>query len=163
MRLNQVVKKFLPAIIAVLMCMSQMTVAQQKGHKKQTRRAAPAAEEKHGPRKRLERDAAIVQVIKEVSPERIQQNIEKLASFYTRNTLSVNNPDAATSDRGIVAARNWIKSEFERYAAACGGCLEVKTDTFVQPTGADHRPPRYRMSMPSSGAPTRNRRSAFTW
>jgi hypothetical protein len=54
-------------------------------------------------------------------------------SFGTRSTLSVNNPNAATSDQGIVAARNWIKSEFDRYSAACGGCLEVKTDTFLEP------------------------------
>ncbi|MHB1225555.1 MAG: hypothetical protein ACYC2G_16125, partial [Gemmatimonadaceae bacterium] len=27
--------------------------------------------------------------------------------------------------RGIGAARRWIRSEFDRVAAACGGCLEV--------------------------------------
>jgi hypothetical protein len=32
-----------------------------------------------------------------------------------------------------VAAREWIRSEFERYSKACGGCLEVKTDEFVEP------------------------------
>ena len=37
--------------------------------------------------------------------------------------------------RGIGAAREWIKSEFERYSKQCGGCLEVKTDGFLeQPT-----------------------------
>ena len=78
-----------------------------------------------------ERDAAIVQAMRDVSPQQIQQTIAKLVSFGTRHTLSVNNPNAATSAQGIVAARNWIKSEFERYSAECGGCLEVKTDTFV--------------------------------
>ncbi len=78
------------------------------------------------------KDDAIVQIIHAVSGRQIQQTIEKLVSFGTRNTLSVNNPDAATSPTGIVAARNWIKSEFERYSEACGGCLEVKTDTFVE-------------------------------
>lgn len=77
-------------------------------------------------------DSAIAQAIREVSPAQIQQTIAKLASFGTRHTLSVNNPGAATSDQGIVAARNWIKSEFERYSALCNGCLEVKTDTFIQ-------------------------------
>jgi hypothetical protein len=66
-----------------------------------------------------------------VSAQQVQQTIDKLVSFGTRHTLSVNNPNAATSVQGIVAARNWIKSEFERYSAECGGCLEVKTDTFV--------------------------------
>jgi hypothetical protein len=79
----------------------------------------------------LERNPAIVQAMHEVSSAQIQQTLAKLVSFGTRHTLSVNNLNAATSDQGIVAARNWIKSEFERYSAQCGGCLEVKTDTFV--------------------------------
>ena len=78
-----------------------------------------------------ERDPVIVQALREVSPQQIQQTIAKLVSFGTRHTLSVNNVNAATSAQGIVAARNWIKSEFERYSAECGGCLEVKTDTFL--------------------------------
>ncbi|HJX85097.1 MAG TPA: M28 family peptidase, partial [Candidatus Angelobacter sp.] len=87
-------------------------------------------------------DPTIVQIMREVSPQHVQQTIVKLAGFYTRHTLSVNNPDAATSERGAIAARTWIKSEFERYSAACGGCLEVKTDTFTeQPTGARSRIP----------------------
>jgi len=77
-------------------------------------------------------DPEIAKAIREVSPAQIQQTIAKLVSFGTRHTLSVNNPGAATSDQGIVAARKWIKSEFERYSAACGGCLEVKTDNFIQ-------------------------------
>lgn len=94
---------------------------------------------------RMTKDDAIVHIIHDVSPEQIKQNDEKLVSFGTRNTLSVNNPGAATSDKGIVAARNWIKSEFERYSAACGGCLEVKTDTFIQ----QPRGPRDRVNKPT--------------
>jgi hypothetical protein len=82
------------------------------------------------------RDPVIAQAIREVSPAQIQQTIAKLVGFGTRHTLSVNNSGAATSDQGIVAARQWIKSEFERYSAQCGGCLEVQTDTFVQPPGS---------------------------
>ena len=37
------------------------------------------------------------------------------------------------------AAREWIKSEFERYSNDCGGCLEVKTDSFTEPA-ADRIP-----------------------
>lgn len=80
-------------------------------------------------------DPVIGGIIAEVSPAQVQQTIAKLVSFGTRATLSVNNPDAAASGQGIVAARNWIKSEFERYSADCGGCLEVKTDTFLQQPG----------------------------
>lgn len=77
-------------------------------------------------------DPTIAKAVQQISAARIQQTILKLVSFGTRATLSVNNPDAATSTQGIVAARNWIKSEFERYSAECGGCLEVKTDTYIQ-------------------------------
>jgi hypothetical protein len=37
--------------------------------------------------------------------------------------------------RGIGAAREWIKSEFERYSRECGGCLEVNTDSFTEAPG----------------------------
>jgi hypothetical protein len=39
----------------------------------------------------------------------------------------------------VGAAREWIKSEFERYSNDCGGCLEVKTDSFTEPA-ADRMP-----------------------
>lgn len=65
----------------------------------------------------------------EVSPQRIEADIRKLVSFGTRNTLSEqNNPT-----RGIGAARDWIYSEFEKISAACGGCLTVEKQTFLQP------------------------------
>lgn len=127
MTLNWLIRP-VAAVIAFLMFLPPASVAQ-----KQTRKTRPrTAEEKNTTHKKTARDAVIAQVIKEVSPEHVQENINKLVSFYNRSTLAVNNPDAATSDRGIVAARNWIKSEFERYSAECGGCLEVKTDTFVE-------------------------------
>ena len=109
---------------------AQTTAASPKKNK------APAGGEKAAKPNRPEPDPQIAKALREVSPVQIQQTIAKLVSFGTRHTLSVNNPNAATSDQGIVAARKWIKSEFERYSAACGGCLEVKTDTFVQPPTA---------------------------
>ncbi len=122
------VKRFLPAVIAAILVLP----AQPQTSKLKRRPASQNAAEKPAAHIRLERDPAIAQAIKEVSPENVQHTIEKLVSFYTRSTISVNNPDAATSDKGIVAARNWIKSELERYSADCGGCLEVKTDTFIE-------------------------------
>ncbi|HKV95104.1 MAG TPA: M28 family peptidase [Candidatus Angelobacter sp.] len=92
-----------------------------------------------------ERDPVITQIIKDVSPQSARQTDEKLVSFVTRHTLSVNNPGAADSSQGIVAARNWIKSEFERISSECNGCLEVKTDTFIeQPKG-----PKDRINQPT--------------
>jgi hypothetical protein len=78
-------------------------------------------------------DPQIAAALHEVSPARIQQTIEKLVSFETRSTLSSDMPVA--SGKGATAAAEWIRSEFERYAKACGGCLEVKTDEFTQEPG----------------------------
>ena len=64
--------------------------------------------------------------------ERIQANIEKLVSFGTRLTISAQDPASIAAGHGIGAAREWIKSEFERYSKDCGGCLEVKTDSFTE-------------------------------
>jgi peptidase M28-like protein len=80
-------------------------------------------------------DSRISAALQQVSAERIRANIEKLASFGTRLTLSAQDPAAIAAGRGIGAAREWIKSEFERYAKDCGGCLEVKTDSFTEPAG----------------------------
>ena len=57
-----------------------------------------------------------------VSAERIRASIEKLVSFGTRATLSAQDPASIAAGRGIGAAREWIKAEFERYAKDCSGC-----------------------------------------
>ena len=121
-------KMALNLLIALLMLAAPCAVAQKRPAK--TSKSASAG--KTLAKAKRERDPAIAQAIKDVSPQRVQQTIEKLVSFGTRSTLSVNNPDAATSSQGIVAARNWIKSEFERISSECNGCLEVKTDTFIE-------------------------------
>jgi hypothetical protein len=86
-----------------------------------------------------ERDNRISAALQQVSAERIRANIEKLASFGTRLTLSAQDSASITAGRGIGAAREWIKSEFDRYAKDCGGCLDVKTDSFTEPA-ADRIP-----------------------
>jgi len=78
-------------------------------------------------------DPQIASALKKVSAQRIQQTIEKLVSFQPRHTLSSDQP--ASTGKGINAAAEWIKSEFESYSKACGGCLEVKTDEFTQESG----------------------------
>ena len=84
-------------------------------------------------------DGRIAAALRQVSAERIRANIEKLASFGTRLTISAQDPDSIAAGRGVGAAREWIKSEFERYSNDCGGCLEVKTDSFTEPA-ADRIP-----------------------
>ena len=84
-------------------------------------------------------DSRIATALQQVSPDRIRANIEKLVSFGTRSTISAQDSGAIQAGRGVGAARQWIQSEFERYSRDCGGCLDVKTDSFTQPT-ADRIP-----------------------
>jgi hypothetical protein len=77
-------------------------------------------------------DPQIAAALRQISAQRIQGNIEKLVSFGTRLTLSAQDPTAIAAGRGIGAAREWIKAEFDRYSKDCGGCLEVKTDSFTE-------------------------------
>jgi hypothetical protein len=77
-------------------------------------------------------DQKIAAALKQISPARIQADIEKLVSFQTRLTLSAQDPASIAAGHGVGAAREWIKSEFESYSRDCGGCLEVKTDSFTE-------------------------------
>jgi hypothetical protein len=77
-------------------------------------------------------DPKIAGALREISPTRIQANIEGLVSFGTRATLSAQDPASIAAGHGIGAAREWIKAQFDRYSKDCGGCLEVKTDAFTQ-------------------------------
>jgi hypothetical protein len=77
----------------------------------------------------VKRDAAIAQMVNEVSASNIETNVRKLVSFRTRHSLS----DTLSKTEGIGAARNWIKAEYEKYAKASGGRMTVQFDAFVQP------------------------------
>ncbi len=66
-------------------------------------------------------DPQMYAIIDSVSADRLEADIRTLAGFGTRHTMS----DTTSDTRGIGAARRWIKSEFEKISAACGGCLEV--------------------------------------
>jgi hypothetical protein len=77
-------------------------------------------------------DSKIAAALQQISSQRIRADIEKLVSFGTRSTLSAQDAESIAKGRGIGAARDWIKSEFEQYSKECGGCLEVKTDSFTE-------------------------------
>ena len=64
---------------------------------------------------------ALYDIAEAISPQRIEHDITTLVNFGTRHTLSETESDT----RGIGAARRWIKAEFEKISAECGGCLEV--------------------------------------
>ncbi len=69
-------------------------------------------------------DARIYDIVQAASAERVERDIRTLVNFGTRNTLS----DTLSTTRGIGAARRWIKAEFDKISADCGGCLEVSYD-----------------------------------
>lgn len=83
---------------------------------------------------KYEPDPKVAGALREISADKIQANIERLVKFGTRSTLSAQDPASIAAGRGIGAAREWIKSEFEHDAKDCGGCLEVKTDSFTKET-----------------------------
>ena len=60
-------------------------------------------------------------IIEAVSANRIITDVDTLANFGTRHTLS----DTLSETRGIGAARRWIKKSFTQISADCGNCLEV--------------------------------------
>ena len=93
---------------------------------------APCAAQSAKSEPTMAADPQIAAALQQISAQRIQASVEKLVSFGTRLTLSAQDPASIAAGRGIGAAREWIKSEFERYSKECGGCLEVKTDSFTE-------------------------------
>lgn len=83
-------------------------------------------------------DPRMYDIIGSVSEARIQQDITTLAGFGTRHTLS----DTVSQTRGIGASRRWIKAEFEKISAACGGCLEVFYQRNLVKAAENQRIPR---------------------
>ena len=77
-------------------------------------------------------DPRIAEAIRQVSAENIRHSVEKLVSFGNRSTISAQDEESIKAGKGIGAAREWIKAEFERYSKECGGCLEVKIDSFLE-------------------------------
>lgn len=75
-------------------------------------------------------DPAITRALAIIDPSRIDQTIKTLVGFNTRNSLSSMEPDLPAGT-GASAAADWITSEFEDISKGCGGCLEVKRDTFI--------------------------------
>ncbi|KAI1173626.1 hypothetical protein F4777DRAFT_429763 [Nemania sp. FL0916] len=75
----------------------------------------------------------LASMLAQVDPARIQATIKKLVSFGTRHTLSTQ----TSKTRGIGAARDWIHSEFQKYADQSDGRLTVETVGYVQPPDGD--------------------------
>ena len=77
-------------------------------------------------------DPAIADALTRISPDDIRADILKLVSFGNRSTLSSMDKDLPPG-KGVTAAADWIFEEFTRISAACGNCLEVHRDDFIEP------------------------------
>ena len=77
-------------------------------------------------------DPQITAALRQISAERIQKTIATLVNFGTRSTLSSMETDLPKG-QGVTAAADWIYGQMEAISQQCGGCLEVRRDTFVQP------------------------------
>jgi hypothetical protein len=77
----------------------------------------------------IDRDPEIAGMVKEVNPDSLQSYIKTMLTFGTRSTVS------STTDlkKGIGAARNWVLSKFNQFAAASGGRLTAIVDTTTYP------------------------------
>jgi hypothetical protein len=77
-------------------------------------------------------DPAIRAMVDEISAQSLENIVRKLASFETRHSFS----SVTDKKRGIGAARNWVQSEFEKYAKESNGRLKVEQDAYmVEPDG----------------------------
>ncbi len=71
------------------------------------------------------RDPAIEQMVKEISPDSLRLYIQTMVNFGTRNTLSTQ----TDKKRGIGAARLYVLSKFNEFAAKSNGRLSAIIDT----------------------------------
>lgn len=72
-------------------------------------------------------DPEIKKMITEIKADNLEATVRKLVSFGTRHTLS----DTKSKTKGIGAAQQWVKSEFDKYALASNGRLTSIIDYFT--------------------------------
>jgi hypothetical protein len=76
-------------------------------------------------------------MVDSVDADRIEADVQTMVDFHTRHTLS----DTTSGERGVGAARRWLKAEFERISEDCGGCLDVQYQKTVVEAGETSRIP----------------------
>jgi hypothetical protein len=111
----------------ILICVT-MTYAAPFVHAQSTRRANSATPRRTA-RQSVTLDREIARMATEVDPRRIERTVRRLVSFGTRNTLSVQDDPK----RGIGAARDYLRDEFQQISLETGGRLQVRLQTFEQP------------------------------
>ncbi|HWT65940.1 MAG TPA: M28 family metallopeptidase [Terracidiphilus sp.] len=84
-------------------------------------------------------DPQIAAALKDVSADRIRADIVRLVDFNNRSTISSNETDLKPGT-GVLAASDWIKSQFEAISHDCGNCLQVSFDEFIEPPQTSAHP-----------------------
>ena len=77
-------------------------------------------------------DPAIAEALAHIDAAHVRKTVETLVGFGTRSTLSSMETDLPKG-QGVTAAADWIFEQFEAISKECGGCLEVKRDSFTNP------------------------------
>ena len=85
-------------------------------------------------------DAKLRAIVAPVSAAQMRKTVETLVSFGTRHTLS----SQTDPKRGIGAALEWSRSEFQRYSTACGNCLTIVDPSEVFTNERIRKPTRVR-------------------
>jgi hypothetical protein len=75
----------------------------------------------------IARDPEIEQMAKAVNPDSLRSYIHTMVAFATRSTVS----SVTDKKKGIGAARLWVLSKFNTWAAASGGRLTAFLDTTI--------------------------------
>jgi hypothetical protein len=77
-------------------------------------------------------DPALLALLGQIDPNRIQATIEALVSFGTRQTQS----SQTDPNRGIGAAYTWVFQQMQAIAATSNGNMTAQQQTFIQPSVA---------------------------
>src|SRR5215469_3811845 len=80
----------------------------------------------------LNPDPALISLLNQVDPSRMEATVEKLVSFGTRHTASSQTDPV----RGIGAATAWVFEQMQAIAATSNGNMTVQQQTFVQPVSS---------------------------
>jgi hypothetical protein len=127
-KLASIVRRFSSTLtlLALLSCaLAPGTPAQRRGDVRRNARATASSSSAPA------RQPEIARLLREIDARNIESTIRKLVSFGTRNTLSAQDDPA----RGIGAARDWLRAEFERVGRESGGRLKVELQSFEQQPG----------------------------
>lgn len=76
-------------------------------------------------------DQMLINMLAQVDPARIKTIVNKLTNFGTRHTMSTQN----STTRGIGAARDWIATQMQGFAAKSNGRMEVTVPYYIQGVG----------------------------